>query len=234
MEGDKNKKRVFTKTVAIILIIYGGIGIIASVSGIFLVRTYFDVPELDGLTTSVQDEFESMSKTMQTASETTKDFADSIKQVQTNLHYTKNSLDQSAYILVDISPLMTELGGAFDNCFLVPVLEIELCPFNSNAAWFYDRSSQMENLATHLGKLSAQVSSLQLLLNANVKNVEELSENFNEMSEKLDEVSYKFQGFTSSTVSFMVLFLFYLLIWLSFLHVLLLALGICLYRITRY
>ena len=184
-------KQNFILFISIILMIYGLVGALLGLSVINNISNYkldFAV-QSEELQSSIQNEFESMSKTMEKASASALNAGKSITSAKKSLYSAQNSAKIGSETITDISPLLTRIGNTFNICILT------ICPFQKQANWFYQRSAQLNELSSNIYNLSINMGETANNLETNSKDMEDLSKNLLDMSKQLNDVSDKFNNF---------------------------------------
>ena len=196
--------------IAWFLIIYGIAGIVAAISGVFLVWKYgWDLNSFaSGFQGSVESEFRSMSGTMNDASTAATNAATSIRNAKNSL-YTASSFTQRS-------------GSAFKTIASYVGFQIlNWRPFDSSYQFFIEGGDNLNSLSTQLSQTANS-------LETNAQDIDRLSRDFRDMGTKLNEVSTKFTVATNlGSMEWRVKnFITYALWYFASLHFIILITGI--------
>lgn len=217
-------KQNFILSISIILMIYGLCGVLLGFFVIHDINSYkfnfeFQSKELQ---TSIQKEFEAMSKTMEKASLSASNAGTSITSAKKSLYSAQNSAKVGSETIRDISPLLTRIGDTFNICFLT------VCPFQKEANWFYQRSAQLNELSINIYNLSINIGETANNLETNSKDMGDLSKNLLDMSKQLKDVSDKFNNIAdlNPLINKFKQFTRLLVFWMMILHLIVFLIGL--------
>ena len=217
-------KQNFVLSISIILMIYGLCGVLFGFFIIHDIKNFkFDFEfQSKELQSSVQKEFEAMSKTMEKASASAQNAGKSITSAKKSLYSAQNSAQVGSETIKDISPLLTRIGDTFNICFLT------VCPFQKEANWFYQRSTQLKELSSNIHNLSINIGETANNLEINSKDMEDLSNNLLDMSKQLNDVSNKFNNLIdlSPLINKFKQYTKLLIFWMIILHFIIFLIGL--------
>ena len=201
-------RKLVLKFFAVILILFGVAGVVGAIAGIPIANKYLkSINTFPEINESVVAGFSSISGTIVDVSTTTKN-------VTKTLIETKNSLSNA-------SLLSDQAGTAFHQ--ISKYVDFNILGYKPLA----ETSTYFNDIGDTLSELSSQISNTVDSLDANIRDVNKLSQDFILISVKLDKIS----EISSKTLTFLPIesFLkvaYILLIYIAILHLMFLIIGL--------